>query len=107
MQSLLEINDFLEFEDFFKKLKEEIFDKHARGLPVCEELVTSLEKLSAAIDSLLKKVGKHQEKASHGCHSSIEHKNLQATCTKLLMLFENQFVGRDDDKPSKLYEFLD
>lgn len=50
MQSLLGFKDFLEFEDLFKNLKEEIFDKHVRGKPVSEDLVTTFEKLYTALD---------------------------------------------------------
>ena len=45
--------------------------------------------------------------ATQGCHSSFEHENLQSLCTKMMSLFESQFVGGDEDKPAKLYEFLD
>ena len=45
--------------------------------------------------------------AAQGCHSSLEHENLQSLCTKMMILFESQFVGGDDDKPAKLFEFLD
>ncbi len=45
MQSLLEIKDFLEFEDLFLDLKKDIFDKQMRGKPVSEDLVTSFQKL--------------------------------------------------------------
>jgi hypothetical protein len=45
--------------------------------------------------------------AAQGCHSSIEHENIQSLCTKMMNLFENQFMDGDDDKPAKLFEFLD
>ena len=44
---------------------------------------------------------------AHGCHSSLEHENIQSLCTKLLSLFESQFVGGDEDKPAQLFSFLD
>ena len=50
MQSLLGFKDFLEFEDLFKNLKEDIFDKHVRGKSVSEDLVTTFEKLYTALD---------------------------------------------------------
>ena len=43
---------------------------------------------------------------AQGC-SSLEHENLQSLCTKMMSLFESQFVGRDEDKPAKLLKFLD
>ena len=45
--------------------------------------------------------------AAQGCHSSIEHENIQSLCTKMMNLFENQFMDGDEDKPAKLFEFLD
>jgi hypothetical protein len=44
---------------------------------------------------------------AQGRHSSLEHENLQSLCTKMMNLFESQFVGRDEDKPAKLLEFLE
>ena len=43
---------------------------------------------------------------AQGC-SSLEHENLQSLCTKMMSLFESQFVGGDEEKPAKLFEFLD
>ena len=57
MESQLELQDFLEFDDLYKNLKENIFEKHVRGKPVYEDLVTSFQKLSNAIDTLLTRVG--------------------------------------------------
>ena len=57
MESLLEFKDFLEFDDLYKKLKEDIFEKHVRGKPVYEDLASSFQKLSNAIDTLLTRVG--------------------------------------------------
>ena len=45
--------------------------------------------------------------AAHGCHSSLELENLQSLSARMLTLFETQFVGGDDEKPAKLFEFLD
>ena len=58
MQSPLEIQDFLEFEDLFNDLKKDIFDKKMRGKPVSDDLVTCFQKLTAASDKLLVRVGK-------------------------------------------------
>ena len=38
-----------------------------------------------------------------GCQSSLEHENLKSICTKLLSVFESQFVGGDEDKPAQLF----
>ena len=107
MQSLLEIKDFLEFEDLFKKLKEDIFDKKMRGKPISEDLVTSFQKLYTTIDKLLARVGRRLVTVPQGGLSSLDHENLQSLCTKMMTLFESQFVGGDEDKPARLYEFLD
>ena len=40
---------------------------------------------------------------AQGCHCSIEHENLQSLCTKMMSLFESQFVGGEDDKPAQLF----
>ena len=45
--------------------------------------------------------------AAQGSHSSLEHENLQSLCAKMMRLFESQFEGGDEDKPAKLFEFLD
>jgi hypothetical protein len=45
--------------------------------------------------------------AAKSCHSSLELENLKSLSAKMMTLFESQFVGGDEDKPAKLFEFLD
>ena len=39
--------------------------------------------------------------------SSMEHENLASLSTKLLNLFEAQYVGTEEDRGGKIYEFID
>ena len=73
-----------------------------------EDLVQTFQKFYTAIDKLLTRVGRRMVAvAQGGSQSSLEHENLQALCTKMMSLFESQFVGGEEDKPAKLFEFLD
>jgi hypothetical protein len=64
-------------------------------------LVKSFQNLYTFIDKLLTRVGRRMVAAvAQGCHSSLEHENLQSLCSKMMSLFESQFVGGDDDKPA-------
>jgi hypothetical protein len=53
MQSQLEIQDFLEFEDLFNDLKKDIFEKKVRCKPISDDLVTCFQKLNIASEKLL------------------------------------------------------
>jgi hypothetical protein len=44
---------------------------------------------------------------AQGRHTFLENENLQSFCTKMMNLFESQFVRRDEDKTAKLVEFLE
>jgi hypothetical protein len=46
----LKMKDFLEFEDFFKDNKIEIYEKHARDNAASEDYIRSFQKLSDKID---------------------------------------------------------
>ena len=107
MQSPLKIQDFIEFEDLFKELSNEINSKEVRKKLTNEDLVKAFQKLQIAIDQLLSKAGRKLVVAASGSHSSVEIENIQTLCTKMLTLFQSQFVGEDSEKPAKLYEFLD
>ena len=73
-----------------------------------EDLVLTFQKYYTAIDKLLTRVGRRIVAVTQGgCQSSLEHENLQILCTRMMSLFESQFVGGDEEKPAKLYEFLD
>ncbi len=37
----------------------------------------------------------------------MEHENLATLSTKVLNLFEAQYVGNDEDRGGKIYEFVD
>jgi hypothetical protein len=37
----------------------------------------------------------------------MEHENLASLSTKLLNLFEAQYVGTEEDRGGKIYEFID
>ena len=103
MEKTLEIKDFLDFGELFEKMKVEILEKYARGKLHSEDLVSNFQKLYSTIDQLLARVGKRVESVPQGCHFSLEHENIQSICTKLLSLFESQFVGGDEDKPAHLF----
>jgi hypothetical protein len=73
-----------------------------------EDLVQTFQKFYTAIAKLLTRVGRKMVAVAQGdCKSSFEHENLQVLCTKIMSIFESQFVGGDEDKPAKLFEFLD
>jgi hypothetical protein len=50
MLAALKMKDFLEFEDFFKEAKIEIYDKHVRDNAVSDDYIRSFQKLSDKID---------------------------------------------------------
>ena len=50
MLASLKMKDFLEFEDFFKDNKIEIYEKHARDNAVSDDYIRSFQKLSDKID---------------------------------------------------------
>jgi hypothetical protein len=39
--------------------------------------------------------------------SNVEHENLASLSMKLLNLFEAQYVGTEEDRSGKIYEFID
>ena len=50
MLTTLRMKDFLEFEDSFKEIKIEIYEKHARDTAVSEDYIRCFQKLSDIID---------------------------------------------------------
>jgi hypothetical protein len=85
----------------------EILDKKIDDKLTSEDLVKSFQNLFTAIDSILERVGRRVVAAAQGRQASIENESFQALCTKMMSLFESQFVGGDEDRPAKLLEFLD
>jgi hypothetical protein len=50
MEKALQIKDFMDFDDVFTKMKLEIYEKHARGKPLSDDLLSIFQKLYTAID---------------------------------------------------------
>ena len=50
MLASLKMKDFLEFEDFFKENKIEIYEKHARDIAFSDDYIRSFQKLRDKID---------------------------------------------------------
>ena len=67
MLASLKMKDFLEFEDFFKDTKIEIYEKHVRDSAACEDYITSFQKLSDKIDYILTKAEKKPKLVAASC----------------------------------------
>ena len=61
MLTTLKMKDFLEFEDFFKDNKIEIYDKHVRDNAASEDYIRNFKKLSDKIDQILTRAGKNHK----------------------------------------------
>ena len=42
-----------------------------------------------------------------GCSSGVEHENLARLSTKVINLLETQYVGTDEDRGGKIFEFIE
>ena len=111
MQKTLQIKDFNDFEDLFNGISKDINFKYRRGIDITEDIPKGFLTLYASLDDSLTRAGKKPRIAlyqgsSSGC-SSVEHENLASLSAKVLNLFEAQYVGTDEDRGGKIYEFID
>ena len=99
----------MDFEDLLKAISLGISSKYLRGLDITEDISKGFLELHASLEQSLIRAGLRPRIASSqgaGC-SGVEHENLASLSTKVLNLFEAQYVGTDEDRGGKIYEFID
>ena len=98
-----------DIEDLLNGISIGIHSKNSRGIDVSEDISKGFLELHASLEHSLIRAGKRPRIASSqgaGC-SGVEHENLASLSTKVLNLFEAQYVGTDEDRGGKIYEFID
>ena len=106
--SKLEMKDFKEFEAFFLASKLQIQDKFCEGAAggISEDVAIGFQKYIDFLEDKLTKAGKKPVMKAVS-QQSLEVANIESLGTRLLNLFDKQFVGDEEDRTGKLYEFLD
>ena len=50
MEQTLKLQDFIDFDEFFTKLKFKIYEKNSKGILISEDLAKTFQKLNLTLD---------------------------------------------------------